>query len=195
MTAFFADVPAEAPLRGTIRPSADDDSLLSEEDDSSYSADYVLTEISDSYEYVTSSRGVSDCEEPKSHSDDELEARVSDAEEGSMKARTPDGIGEDEPEYARDEKEREFWSDDYIARVAGGVDAGDAAGDDGEDAVSLRSEEDLESDAEDEIFGTPSAATSDDMGPPAARTSDMEKWDSIYDCMGEAISRINGPHP
>ncbi|TEB17636.1 hypothetical protein FA13DRAFT_1720562 [Coprinellus micaceus] len=34
---------------------------------------------------------------------------------------------------------------------------------------------------------------SDDLGPLAARTSDMEKWPSPYNSMFDAISRINGP--
>ncbi|KAJ3542857.1 hypothetical protein NMY22_g3349 [Coprinellus aureogranulatus] len=36
-------------------------------------------------------------------------------------------------------------------------------------------------------------ASSDDMGPPADRTSDMEGWFSPYDCMYDAIAMINGP--
>lgn len=73
----------------------------------------------------------------------------------------------------------------------GGFPDSEVAGSFDSDGVSLGSGDPVAEDAQETASW---AALSDDMGPPAERTSDMENWVSPYDGMRDAIARINGPY-
>jgi hypothetical protein len=167
---------------------------LTEEEDG-YSADYALTEPSESYDEASFSIAeLSDDALPLLFDrDDGMNADYASEMNGSREERC--GSDRDSLEY---EDEERFWSgEDVTPAVVAGINFKDSVPDEAghdsdDDAVSLGSEggpitgdESLDN----------SQASSDDMGPPAERTSDMERWPSIYDEMGDAISRINGPHP
>lgn len=210
------DLPAESTLRHLSTPAhsrsgGTDESYTEDHDEFdqySRTSDYASTELvgdsdylADNSCFVTADELFSDASLPTLEEVLAKAAPSQTSDRDESGAAIQGGEGETAPcDGSEPDAEGDLCAEGLNATGAG-FDAPDEAGDD-DDAVSLGSESEAHSDALSVALQDPVtaqeyhdlAAQSDDMGPPAARTSDMENWTSPYDEMREAIARINGPY-